>query len=74
MLPAASVEIGASPGLEPILGFYRTRYRLANWEPLRQKPLSGNLDYYVLDAHDAALVSERHLQVLYRNSGLLLAR
>lgn len=68
------VEIGASPELEPILGFYRARYRLANWEPMRQKPLTGNFDYYVLDRHDEALVSERHLQVIYRDSGLVLAR
>lgn len=68
------VRIGVSPLLEPILSFYRARYRLANWEPMRQLPLTGVFDYYVLDAGDAGLVSERHLQVLYREGGLLLAR
>jgi len=68
------VEIGASPGLEPILTFYRACYRLSNWEPMRHKPLTGNFDYYVLDRHDATLVSERHLQVIYRGPALLLAR
>ena len=68
------VEIGASRDLEPILSFYRARYRLANWEPMRHKPLDGHFDYYMLNGHDAALVSERHLQVIYRGSGFVLAR
>ena len=67
------VEIGASPDLEPILTFYGARYRLSNWEPMRHKPLTGNFDYYVLDHHDAALVAERHLQVIYRGVGQTIA-
>ena len=71
---ARHVEIGASRDLEPVLNFYRARYRLSNWEPLRHKPLDGHFDYYVLDGHDAGMVLERRLQVIYRDSGFVLAR
>ncbi len=68
------VEIGASRELEPILSFYQARYRLANWKPLRRQPVTGEFDYYVLTANDSGLAVERRLEVLYRDSGLLLAR
>jgi hypothetical protein len=68
------IRIGASPALEPVLNFYRARYRLAAWEPVERKPLTGTFDYYVLTLPDAGLADERHLRVLYRDSGLVLAR
>jgi hypothetical protein len=56
------------------LNFYRARYRLAAWEPLERKPLTETFDYYVLTLPDAGLADARHLRVLYRDSGLVLAR
>jgi len=69
-----TVEIGASREVEPILSFYRARYRQSNWKPLEHKPVSGDFDYYVLRSGDAGLAAERHLDVLYRVPGMLLAR
>ena len=68
------VRIAASADLDPVVSFYRARYRLSNWEPIRHQPVNGAFDYYVLDAHDAGIVEERHLQVLYQDPGLILAR
>ena len=69
-----SVRIGASPAAEPILTYYRARYRQGNWQPVERKPLNGAYDYYVLTPADSALIEQRHLQVLYRDSGLTLAQ
>lgn len=68
------IRIVASPALAPVLAFYQARYRVANWEPIRQLPLNENFDYYVVCPQDAAILSERHLKVLYNNGKLLLAR
>lgn len=70
----ATVEIGASRGVEPILSFYQARYRQSNWKPLQHRPVTGDFDYYVLRDDDAGLAAERHLDVLYRVPGMLLAR
>lgn len=67
------IRIGASPAVEPVLNFYRARYRLSNWVPVERKPLTETFDYYVLTLSDAGLVDERHLHVIYRDSGLVLA-
>ncbi len=69
-----SVRIGASLAAEPILTYYRARYRQGNWQPLEGQPLNGVYDYYVLTPADSALIEQRHLQVLYRDSGLTLAQ
>ena len=68
------VEIYSTRELAPVLSFYRARYRLSNWEPVGHQPANGNYDYYVLDPQDTETVAQRHLQVLYRDAGLLLAR
>ncbi|HWB87226.1 MAG TPA: hypothetical protein VG675_23990 [Bryobacteraceae bacterium] len=67
------VRISASPELEPILNFYRLRYRLKNWQPVEPTTASRNSDYYVLFATEAGLIGEKHLRVFYRDGGLLLA-
>ena len=67
-----TVGIGASRGVGPILSFYQARYRQSNWKPL--PPVTGDFDYYLLRNDDAALAAERHLDVLYRVPGMLLAR
>jgi hypothetical protein len=73
------VRIGASVAAEPILNYYRTRYRQGNWERIDGKPIQGPqpggpYDYYVLTEADAGLVEQRHLHVLYKDAGLTLAR
>ena len=68
------VRIGASLAAEPIINYYRTRYRQGNWQPIERQPLTGVYDYYVLTPADAALIEQRHLHVLYRDTGLTLAQ
>jgi Dolichyl-phosphate-mannose-protein mannosyltransferase len=68
------VRIGASLAAEPIINYYRTRYRQGNWQRIERQPLTGAYDYYVLTPTDAALIDQRHLQVLYRDTGLTLAQ
>jgi hypothetical protein len=70
----ASVRVGASPAAEPIINYYRTRYRQENWQRIEHQPLTGTYDYYVLTPDDAALLEQRHLHVLYHDVGLTLAR
>ena len=67
----APVRIGVSVAAEPVLDYYRARYRQGNWQP---QPLNGAYDYYVLTPADSGLIQQRHLEVLYRDSGLTLAQ
>ena len=70
----APVRVGASSAAEPVINYYRTRYRQGNWQRIERQPLTGTYDYYVLTADDAALVEQLHLHVLYRDTVLILAR
>ena len=67
------VRVGVSEAADPILRYYRWRYRQANWGEI-QPVGSGSFDYYVLTAQDASLVEKRGLRVLYRDPGLVLAK
>ena len=67
------VRVGVSPSAEPILRYYKWRYRQENWQQI-EKLGGGSFDYYVLTASDAKLVDQRGLKVLYRDSGLVLAK
>jgi hypothetical protein len=69
-----NIRIGVSDTLEPILNFYRARHHIENWAPVERRPLTENYDYYFLGQVDAKLVDQRHLTVLYRDSGLIVAR
>jgi hypothetical protein len=69
-----SPRIGVSLAAEPIMSYYRTRYRQGNWYPIKREPLTGAYDFYVLTPVDAPLIQERHLHVLYRDAGLTLAQ
>ena len=69
-----SARIGASPDAEPIMNYYRTRYRQGNWQIDEHKSLNETYDYYVLTRADAPLIEQRHLHVLYRDNGLALAQ
>jgi hypothetical protein len=70
----APARIGVSPDAEPIMNYYRTRYRQGNWQLKECPPTTGSCDYYVLAPVDALLIEQRHLRVLYRNAGLSLAQ
>ncbi|HXA51737.1 MAG TPA: glycosyltransferase family 39 protein [Candidatus Acidoferrum sp.] len=67
------VRIAASPELEPIINYYRTRYRQGNWERIEHKAPEPGYEYYVLTTADAGLVAQYHLQPIRRFPGLLLA-
>lgn len=67
------VRVGVSGAAEPILRYYRWRYRQANWGEI-QPVGGGSFDYYVLTAQDAGMVQQRGLKVLYHDSGLVLAK
>ncbi|MEO8597351.1 MAG: glycosyltransferase family 39 protein [Candidatus Solibacter sp.] len=69
----ANVRLGVSLDAEPVVNYYRWRYRQSNWQAER-KPLTETYDYYVLTPADAALIEQRHLHVLYRDRGLTLAQ
>jgi hypothetical protein len=68
-----TVRIGASPDLEPILNYYRLRYRQGNWERIEHKPPDAGHDYYVLTTADSGLVEQLHLRPIRRMPGLVLA-
>ena len=70
----AAARIGFSPDAEPIMNYYRTRYRQGNWQLTERQPITGSYDYYVLTPTDAPLIEQRHLHVLYRDAGLTLAQ
>jgi hypothetical protein len=73
-LGSGSARIGVSPDAEPIMNYYRTRYRQGNWQLSERQPLTGSYDYYVLTPADAPLIERRHLHVLYQDAGLTLAQ
>lgn len=74
------VRIGASPGIEPILNFYRAQHRLTAWDRVERwdraarNPAAGDFDYYLLTKADAGLVDQGHLIVLYWDADFVLAR
>jgi len=67
------VRVGVSAAAEPILRYYKWRYRQANWEQI-EKVSGERFDYYVLTTTDAGLIQQRGLKVLYRDAGLVLAK
>jgi hypothetical protein len=69
-----SARIGVSASVEPMMNYYRTRYRQGNWQISEHQPITGSYDYYVLTRADAPLLEQRHLHVLYRDAGLTLAQ
>ena len=69
-----SPTIGVSLAAEPIMSYYRTRYRQANWHPIERQPLTGVYDFYVLTPADAFLIEQHRLHVMYRDAGLTLAQ
>ena len=67
------VRVAVSRPAEPVLRYYRWRYRQANWEQIEALH-GGSFDYYVLTAQDQDLIQMRGLKVLYRDAGLVLAK
>jgi hypothetical protein len=68
------IRIGASAGMEPVLNYYRARYRLGNWDAVNLKPPAGTYDYYVLNQQDAGLLDQRHLRLVFRDSNFIVAQ
>jgi hypothetical protein len=68
------IRVAASAGMEPVLNYYRARYRLGNWDAVNPKPMTGSYDYYVLTQQDAGLVDQRHLRLVLRGTNLILAQ
>jgi hypothetical protein len=67
------VRIAASPDLEPILNYYRSRYRQGNWHRIEHKSPEAGYDYYVLTTADSGLVEQFRLRPIRRMAGLVLA-
>jgi hypothetical protein len=59
--------------VEPIVNFYRAQHRLTTWGRAQRNFASTRMDYYLLPTSDLGWVEQRHLIVLYRDAGLLLA-
>jgi uncharacterized membrane protein len=68
------VSIATGGAEEPVLSFYRDRYRQKNWQPVVRGLPDRNFDYYVLTPSDGALVEKRHLRIIYKDLWLTLAR
>ena len=68
------VRIGAGGDAEAIVRFYKERYRQGNWQTIEPPNPDASYDYYVLSSRDSSLVERHGWHVLYRDSGLILAR
>jgi hypothetical protein len=68
-----AVGIAASPALEPVINYYRARYRQGNWERVQHKAPERGYQYFALTAADAGLVERFQLRVLRRFPGMVLA-
>ena len=66
-------RVAASLELEPVMNYYRTRYRQGNWERIERKAPEPGYEYYALTAADAPLVEILHLHVMRRWPGMILA-
>jgi hypothetical protein len=70
---SSHIRIGAMAAVEPIVNFYRAQHRLTTWGRAQRNFASTRMDYYLLPTSDLGWVEQRHLIVLYRDAGLLLA-
>jgi len=68
------VRVAATEEAEGIMRYYRTRLRQGNWKPIERLLPDVTYDYYVVTAPYATMVHGRGLHVLYRDSGLILAK
>lgn len=66
-------RIAASLELEPVMNYYRTRYRQGNWERIERKPPGPGYEYYALTPGDSPLIAQLQLHVMRRWPGLILA-
>ncbi|MGA3016440.1 MAG: hypothetical protein ABSF62_04915 [Bryobacteraceae bacterium] len=63
------IRVGVSAAVAPVLSFYRSRFRLAQWQFS-----DAAADYYVLPESAAGLAGRGQLIVLHRDGGIVLAR
>jgi len=66
-------RVGASAGWAEVLNYYRSRYGLRLWPPVAADP-HGSVDYYVLDRDRAGLAIDRHLQLIWQDGNVVVAR
>jgi hypothetical protein len=66
------VRIATTAELEPIMNYYRSRYRQGNWARIERKVPGPGYDYYVLT--DRSMADGLRLRVINRAKGLLLAK
>jgi hypothetical protein len=69
-----AVTIATSVETEPIIEYYKRRYKQGNWQVIERFKPEGGYHFYVLTPDDASIVDARRLTVLYRDDGLILAR
>ncbi len=69
-----AIRISASPELEPIVSFYRERFRLRKWEPVKAESAADGFDYYVLPASSAASPPVAEWRAIYNDGAILVAR
>jgi len=67
------VAVATSVELEPVMNYYRSRYRQGNWERIQRRPPQGGAQYYVLTSSDAGLVQRYGLHIIQKYPGMLLA-
>jgi len=68
-------RVYASWELVEALNYYRDRYNLTEFPPLSSANPEGDYDVYILSPSDYAVVSEKHLQTIFKDdrSGVLVA-
>jgi Dolichyl-phosphate-mannose-protein mannosyltransferase len=68
-----AARIATSLDLEPVMNYYRTRYRQGNWDRIERKALTGGYDFYVLTSADRTWVDRLGLRVVAHTPGIILA-
>jgi hypothetical protein len=66
-------RVGASAGWAEVLNYYRSRYGLRRWPPVEADP-HGSVDYYVMDRDREGLGIDRHLQLIWQDGYVVVAR
>ena len=69
-----AVRIAVWAEAEPVVRYYRERYRQANWTAIERPQPDASYDYYVLKAGDAGWAAQRGMRLIYRDAGLVLAK
>src|SRR5262249_37564399 len=71
---ARPIRITASSAFEPIVNFYRAQHRLSNWQRATANPNAADADYYIVTGSDLEYLDRPNLQVVYKDTGIVMAR